>query len=138
MLRLSQAIPRGTRKFALTFEAALEHDHLEKAERRTNLSSIRTRGGAREMSTDHKIFELKSAPLQSGVDFRDVKISYKTYGQLAADKSNVVVVPSGYTLTHDEVDWLTSAGKVLVRAAGSSSPSTPVFTPTGHPPWRKA
>jgi homoserine O-acetyltransferase/O-succinyltransferase len=65
------------------------------------------------MSTDHKIFELKSAPLQSGVDFRDVRISYKTYGQLAADKSNVVVVPSGYTLTHDEVDWLTSAGKVL-------------------------
>jgi homoserine O-acetyltransferase/O-succinyltransferase len=65
------------------------------------------------MSTDHKIFELKSAPLQSGVDFRDVRISYKTYGQLAADKSNVIVVPSGYTLTHDEVDWLTSAGKVL-------------------------
>jgi homoserine O-acetyltransferase/O-succinyltransferase len=65
------------------------------------------------MSTDHKIFELKSAPLQSGIDFRGVKISYKTYGQLAADKSNVIVVPSGYALTHDEVDWLTSAGKVL-------------------------
>jgi homoserine O-acetyltransferase/O-succinyltransferase len=65
------------------------------------------------MSTDHKIFELNSAPLQSGVDFRGVKISYKTYGELAADKSNVVVVPSGVTLTHDEVDWLTSTGKVL-------------------------
>jgi homoserine O-acetyltransferase/O-succinyltransferase len=65
------------------------------------------------MSTDHKIFELKSAPLQCGVDFRGVKISYKTYGQLAADKSNAIVVPSGYALTHDEVDWLTSAGKVF-------------------------
>jgi homoserine O-acetyltransferase len=64
-------------------------------------------------STDHKIFELQSAPLQSGVDFRSEKISYKTYGQLAADKSNVIVVPSGYTLTHAEVDWLTSTAKVL-------------------------
>jgi homoserine O-acetyltransferase/O-succinyltransferase len=65
------------------------------------------------MSTDHKIFELESAPLQSGVDFRGAKISYKTYGQLAADKSNVIVVPSGYTLTHDEVDWLITVGRVL-------------------------
>jgi homoserine acetyltransferase len=32
-------------------------------------------------------------------DFHGVRISYKTYGQLAADKSNVIVVPSGYTLT---------------------------------------
>jgi homoserine O-acetyltransferase/O-succinyltransferase len=65
------------------------------------------------MSTDHKIFELSSAPLQSGVDFLGIKISYKTYGQLAADKSNVVVIPSGFTLTHEEVDWLTSVGKVF-------------------------
>jgi homoserine O-acetyltransferase/O-succinyltransferase len=65
------------------------------------------------MSIDQEIFELKSAPLQSGIDFRGAKISYKTYGQLAADKSNVIVVPSGYTLAHNEVDWLTSAGKVL-------------------------
>jgi len=65
--------------------------------------------------TDHKVFELMSAPLQSGVDFRNAKVSCQTYGQLAADKSNVIVVPSGYTLTHDEVGWLTSASKVLDR-----------------------
>ncbi len=63
---------------------------------------------------DHKIFELKSAPLQSGIDFRGVKVSYKTYGQLAPDKSNVIVVPSYYSETHHEgADWLTSAGKIL-------------------------
>lgn len=49
--------------------------------------------------------QFKSASLQSGVDFRGVKISYKTYGQLAADKANVVV-PSSYTLTYDEVETL--------------------------------
>jgi homoserine O-acetyltransferase/O-succinyltransferase len=85
--------------------------------------------------------------LQSGVDFCGVKISYKTYGQLAADKSNVVVVPSGFTLTHDEVDCLTSAGNVLdpgrwfiisVSMLGnglSSSPSNsaPPFDATCYP-----
>jgi homoserine O-acetyltransferase/O-succinyltransferase len=63
--------------------------------------------------TDHKIFELKSAPLQSGIDFRGVKVSYKTYGQLAPDKSNVIVVPSPYAGAHEGADWLTSAGKIL-------------------------
>src|SRR5262249_55313335 len=63
---------------------------------------------------DHKIFELNSAPLQSGIDYRGVKVSYKTYGQLASDKSNVIVVPSYYSETHHEgADWLTSAGKIL-------------------------
>jgi hypothetical protein len=62
---------------------------------------------------DHKIFELKSAPLQSGIDFRGVKISYKTYGQLAPDKSNVIVVPSYYSEAHEGADWLTSASKIL-------------------------
>ena len=61
---------------------------------------------------DHKIFELKSAPLQSGIDFRGVKVSYKTYGQLAPDKSNVIVVPSYYSETHHEgADWLTFGGQ---------------------------
>ena len=51
--------------------------------------------------------------LQSSVEFREVKISYKTYGQLAPDKSNVIVVPGAYAGTHQYVDWLTSVGKIL-------------------------
>ena len=51
--------------------------------------------------------------MQSGIVFRNVKIAYKTYGQLAPDKSNVIVCPSAYGSTHQDVDWLTSAGKVL-------------------------
>jgi homoserine O-acetyltransferase/O-succinyltransferase len=51
--------------------------------------------------------------LQSGIDFRGVKVSYKTYGQLAPDNSNVIVVPSYYSGAHEGADWLTSAGKIL-------------------------
>ena len=66
-----------------------------------------------EKPVDHKTFELGSARLQSGVDFHGARVSYKTYGQLSADKSNVVVCPSAYGSTHQDVDWLTSAGRVL-------------------------
>ena len=62
---------------------------------------------------DAKTFTIPSAMLQSGVEFRDAKISYKTYGQLAPDKSNVIVVPGAYAGTHQYVDWLTAAGQVL-------------------------
>ena len=62
---------------------------------------------------DYKIFDLESVPLQSGIVFRNVKLAYKTYGQLAPDKSNVIVCPSAYAYTHEAVDLLTSAGKVL-------------------------
>ena len=64
-------------------------------------------------AADYKIFDLDSVPLQSGIVFRNAKLAYKTYGQLAADKSNVIVCPSPYAGTHQDVDWLTSAAKVL-------------------------
>jgi homoserine O-acetyltransferase/O-succinyltransferase len=66
-----------------------------------------------EKPIDSKIFELDSASLQSGVDFHNVKVSYKTYGQLSGDRSNVIVCPSAYGSDHRDVDWLTSAAKVL-------------------------
>lgn len=62
---------------------------------------------------DYKLFDLDAVPLQSGVVFRNAKLAYKTYGQLAGDKSNVIICPSAYAGTHQNVDWLTSAGKVL-------------------------
>jgi homoserine O-acetyltransferase len=66
-----------------------------------------------EKPTDYRIFDLESVPLQSGTVFRNVKLAYKTYGQLAPDKSNVIVCPSAYGSTHKDVDSLTSPGKVL-------------------------
>lgn len=84
-----------------------------KKQNNENLPSAQKQGGNERCRPTTQFSSSSLRHLQSGVDFRGVKVSYKTYGQLAADKSNVVVVPSGYTLTHDEVDWLTSVGKVL-------------------------
>ncbi len=66
-----------------------------------------------EKPIDYKVFDMESVRLQSGIVFPKAKLAYKTYGQLAADKSNVIVCPSAYAGTHQDVDWLTSTGKVL-------------------------
>ena len=63
-------------------------------------------------SADYEIFDLGSAPLQSGIVFPNAKLAYKTFGELAPDKSNVVVVPSAYSCTHKDIEWQISA-KVL-------------------------
>jgi homoserine O-acetyltransferase len=106
----------------------------ELGRRKFGFSPITQAQAQPQKPTDQKIFELASALLQSGVDFRNAKVSYKTYGQLAPDRSNVIVVPSAYAGTHDEADWLTSAGKVLdpsryfvisVNMLGNGSSSSP-------------
>jgi homoserine O-acetyltransferase/O-succinyltransferase len=81
--------------------------------RKSRLTPITPAQAQSEKQVDYKAFEFDPAPLQSGVNFRNVRISYKTYGQLSADKSNVIICPSAYGSTHQDVDWLTSAGKVL-------------------------
>ncbi len=77
------------------------------------LASISPAQAGTEKPIDYKIFNLDLVTLQSGILFRNVGVSYKTYGQLSPDKSNVIVCPSAFGSTHQDVDWLTSAGKVL-------------------------
>jgi pimeloyl-ACP methyl ester carboxylesterase len=83
------------------------------AGRKSRLSPITPAQAETEKPTDYRVFDLESVPLQSGTVFRNVKLAYKTYGQLAPDKSNVIVCPSAYGSTHKDVDSLTSPGKVL-------------------------
>lgn len=64
-------------------------------------------------STDYQTFDLGSVHLQSGVVFPDAKVAYKTYGELAPDKSNVIVIPSAYSGTHKDLEWQVAADKVL-------------------------
>lgn len=64
-------------------------------------------------STDYQTFDLGSVPLQSGIVFPNAKLAYKTYGELAPDKSNVVVVPSAYSGTHKDIEWQIAADKIL-------------------------
>ncbi|MEX2201985.1 MAG: alpha/beta fold hydrolase [Dongiaceae bacterium] len=52
------------------------------------------------MTADYKVFSLGRVTLQSGVTLPDLRLAYKTYGELNARKDNVVVLPTFYTGTH--------------------------------------
>ena len=43
---------------------------------------------------DYKIFDLGDFTLQSEATLRNATLAYKTYGELNADKSNVIVYPT--------------------------------------------
>ena len=40
-------------------------------------------------------------------------LAYKTYGTLAADKSNAVLYPTSYGAHHTDIDWLIGPGRIL-------------------------
>ncbi len=58
-------------------------------------------------------FSLGDFPLQSGERLRDAMLAYVAQGTLAADRRNVIVVPSAYGGTHVDSEWLIGRGKVL-------------------------
>jgi homoserine O-acetyltransferase len=45
---------------------------------------------------DYEIFDAGDVVLQSGLTYRNARLAYKTFGALAADKSNVIVYPTSY------------------------------------------
>lgn len=62
---------------------------------------------------DHEIFDLGSLTLQCGLTLPKAHVAYKTYGRLAADKSNVVLYPTSYGAHHTDIEWLIGPGRVL-------------------------
>jgi homoserine O-acetyltransferase len=65
---------------------------------------------------DHQIFEAGNVLLQSGRTFRNMKLAYKTFGTLNADKSNVIVYPTSYSAQHHDTQF-------MVREDGALDPS---------------
>ena len=63
--------------------------------------------------TDYEIFELGDFVFQSGATLRNAKLAYKTYGTLNADKSNVIVYPTWYSVQHYDNEWLIGEGMAL-------------------------
>lgn len=49
---------------------------------------------------DYQIFKLGDVALQSGETLLDARLAYQVYGELNADKSNTVVLPTFYTGNH--------------------------------------
>jgi homoserine O-acetyltransferase len=62
---------------------------------------------------DYQIFNVEPTQLQSGIMLRNAKVAYKTYGQLAADKSNVIIEPSWYSGTHTDMEPHIAPDKIL-------------------------
>ena len=58
------------------------------------------------MDIDHLIFDAGDVVLQSGRTFPAMKIAYKTWGTLNADRSNVIVYPTSFSSQHHDTQWL--------------------------------
>jgi homoserine O-acetyltransferase/O-succinyltransferase len=62
---------------------------------------------------DYEMYELGDVTLQHGATLRDCRIAYKTYGELAPDKSNAIVYPTWYSGRHWDNEWLIGEGMAL-------------------------
>jgi homoserine O-acetyltransferase len=62
---------------------------------------------------DHHVFELDELPLQAGGAYRGARLVYKTYGELAPDRSNVVVYPTAFGGQHPDIEWCIAPGRAL-------------------------
>ncbi|MFF2073209.1 alpha/beta fold hydrolase [Kitasatospora sp. NPDC058162] len=63
--------------------------------------------------TDHQLHHLGDFPLQRGGTLAGAHLAYRTYGELAADKSNVIVFPTWFAGTHEANEWLIGEGRAL-------------------------
>jgi homoserine O-acetyltransferase/O-succinyltransferase len=56
--------------------------------------------------SDYRTFQLGDVQLQSGTICHGAVLAYKTYGELNADKSNVIVYPTSFGAQHYDTEWL--------------------------------
>ena len=93
---------------------------------------------------DYQVFDLGDVVLQSGLTLWQAKLAYKTYGELAAQGDNVVVMPTFYGSHHTDNEAMIGAGRVLDPARyfivvpnmlGNGLSSSPSNTP---PPLDRA
>lgn len=65
------------------------------------------------MSHSPSCFTLKSFALQCGAVLPEAQIIYQTYGELADDRSNVILYPTSYGAQHTDIDWLVRSDGIL-------------------------
>jgi homoserine O-acetyltransferase/O-succinyltransferase len=58
-------------------------------------------------------FVLRDFRLAAGWTLPEAKLVYRTYGELAPDKSNVVLYPTSYGAHHTDIEWLIGPGRIL-------------------------
>jgi homoserine O-acetyltransferase/O-succinyltransferase len=94
--------------------------------------------------SDYEVFELGDVVLQSGITLWQAKLAYKTYGKLAAQGDNVIVMPTFYGSQHTDNEAMIGAERALDPARyfivvpnmfGNGLSSSPSNTP---PPLDRA
>jgi homoserine O-acetyltransferase len=58
-------------------------------------------------------YALGDFPLQSGISLPKAFIGYRTFGKLNSNRDNVIIFPTWYTGTHDQVNPYVGKGKAL-------------------------
>lgn len=58
-------------------------------------------------------FILENFSLQCGAVLPKARILYQTYGELASDRSNVILYPTSYGAQHCDIDWLIRPDGIL-------------------------
>ena len=62
---------------------------------------------------DFALFDAGNVVLQSGRTFRNMRLAYKTFGSLNADRSNVIVYPTSYSAQHMDTQYMIAPGAAL-------------------------
>jgi homoserine O-acetyltransferase/O-succinyltransferase len=58
-------------------------------------------------------FTLKNFEFQCGVCLPEAQIVYQTYGNLSADRDNVILYPTSYGAQHTDIEWLIGPNGIL-------------------------
>lgn len=58
-------------------------------------------------------YELENFALQCGAILPQAQLVYQTYGELASDRSNVILYPTSYGAQHGDIDWLIRPDGIL-------------------------
>lgn len=63
--------------------------------------------------SDFQTFDLGPTKLSCGVTVPSLHLAYKVYGELNAQKSNLILYPTSYGAQHSDIDWLIGPDRIL-------------------------
>jgi homoserine O-acetyltransferase/O-succinyltransferase len=59
------------------------------------------------------IFELGELEVERGGVIADARLTWQSHGTLNAARDNVIIYPTSYTATHDDLAWLIGPAQIL-------------------------
>ena len=63
--------------------------------------------------TDYEVFDLGETNLACRKVVPSLRLAYKVYGALNAQKSNLILYPTSYGAQHSDIDWLIGPDRIL-------------------------